>query len=814
MKSIYLFISAILISALALSQSEGDIIITEIMQNPNAVPDSDGEFFEIYNTTSSAIDINGWLIWDNGTNSHNISGSLIVPANGHIVLGVNANTASNGGIPVDYSYGDDIGLANADDELILSTPGGTEIDRVEWDDGATFPDPSGKSMNLDIDHYSYTANNDGGNWCESTTSIGSQFATPGADNTSCSAPCDLILGQVNAVCDDFTSGTDTYTVTIDFTEGGTSLYDMSATGGVIGGDNPSVVSSGTITITEVEEENDITFYIDNLAAGGSCNFTVEIESPVCIPANCTEVGSVIITEIMQNPDAVADEFGEWFELYNTTASDIDLQGWDIIDDDHTLFEEGFTFPNSLIIPAGEYIIIANNENGATNGGLPSPDYVYVYPGITLGNGTDGLTIQCSGTIIDAVIWDNGSTFPDPSGASMSLKVDHLNATDNDDGENWETAIYPYGDGDLGTPGCANDAPCCELLIGAVEASCDAITTEIDTYTVTIDFSNGATSTYDINTTSGTIGGDDPTNISNGTITITDIDEGVNITVTIDNSAVGGECNISKDILSPVCFPPDCETIGSVIFTEIMQNPAAVSDDMGEWFELFNTTDSDIDLQGWSIIDDNHTLSEEGFTFPNSTIIPAEGYLLIANNGDEATNGGLPTPSHVYVNGFPYLGNGTDGITIQCSGSIIDQVVWDDGDTFPDPSGASMSLKMDYLNGFDNDDGANWETVEFTYGDGDFGTPGGPNNEQISISENEVDGFSVYPNPVIDGVIQLKTSSSSEKEVSIYDIMGIQVYFSTISGVSSTIHLGDLNPGLYFIKVTESGKTSLRKLIIE
>jgi hypothetical protein len=814
MKKIYLLLTAVFISAISFGQVEGDIIITEIMQNPNAVADIDGEFFEVYNTTASPIDLNGWTITDNGSNSHTISGSLIVPANAYIVLGVNSDMATNGGIPVDYSYGQDIGLSNSDDELILSTPEGTEIDRVEYDGGPNFPDPSGKSMNLDIESFSYTANDDGGNWCESTTSIGGQYATPGAANSSCSAPCDLILEGVDAMCDGFTSGTDTYSVMIDFSEGASSSYDMSVTGGIIGGDDPSSVASGTITITGAEEGNDIVFSINNINAGGSCDFSVEINSPECIPANCAEVGSVIFTEIMQNPDAVSDNVGEWFELYNTTGEDIDLEGWNIIDDDHSLYEEGFTFPNSLIIPAHGYIIIANNANSATNGGLPTPDFVYEYPTITIGNGTDGLTIQCSGTIIDIVVWDGGATFPDPTGASMSLKVDNLNANDNDDGANWETAVFSYGDGDLGTPGCSNDAACCDLILGAVEVVCDAITINDDTYTATVAFTNGSTSTYETTTTSGTIGGDDPSSVASGTIIITGITEGTDIVVTVDNSAIGGECNLVAEITSPVCFPANCETVGSVIFTEIMQNPSSVGDDMGEWFELYNTTDSDIDLQGWDIIDDNHTLAEEGFTFPNSIIIPAGGYLLIANNGDEATNGGLPTPDFVYVNGFPFLGNGTDGITIQCSGSVIDEVIWDDGATFPDPSGASMSLKMEYLNGTDNDDGMNWETVEFIYGDGDFGTPGNANNEQISIKENEIEGLSIFPNPVIDGTIQLRSQSGSGKEIRIYDIYGKLIYETTITGTSAIINIGNLSSGIYLIKVMESSKTALRRLVVE
>jgi hypothetical protein len=462
MKKNYILLVALLISVMSFGQSAGDIIITEIMQNPNAVSDNVGEYFEVYNTTGSDIDMNGWTITDNGSNTHTISGSLIVPANDYVVLGNNSDTATNGNVPVDYSYGADIGLSNGDDELILTTGGGTEIDRVEWDGGPNFPDPSGKSMNLDISKYTYTDNDSGDNWCESTSPMGTQFGTAGAENTSCAVPCDLVLGDRDAVCDAVTEGVDTYTATLAFSGGGTSTYVINVTSGTISGDDPTNQADGVISVTGINEGTDVTITVDNLDVGGTCDLSVLITSPVCIPATCEPVGSIIFTEIMQNPAApINDSEGEWFELYNTTSNPIDLRGWSIVDDSHTLYQEGFVFETSLVIPAEGYMLIANNSDPVLNGGLPTPDYVYDYviSNLTLGNGTDGITLQCPlGTIVDSVIWDNGATFPDPSGASMSLDVAFLNSVDNDNGANWTTAVFPYGTSDpqqLGTPGGIN-----------------------------------------------------------------------------------------------------------------------------------------------------------------------------------------------------------------------------------------------------------------------------------------------------------------------------------------------------------------------
>ena len=119
------------------------------MQNPAAVADSAGEWFEVHNPGMQDVDIDSWTISDNGSDSHVIAngGPLIVPAGGYIVLGNNANAATNGGVTVAYAYSG-VFLANGDDELVLTRLDGGEADRVEWDGGPVWPDPNGASMAL------------------------------------------------------------------------------------------------------------------------------------------------------------------------------------------------------------------------------------------------------------------------------------------------------------------------------------------------------------------------------------------------------------------------------------------------------------------------------------------------------------------------------------------------------------------------------------------------------------------------------------------------------------------------------------------
>jgi lamin tail-like protein/flagellar hook capping protein FlgD len=178
----------------------GQVIISEIMQNPNDVTDASGEWFELYNSGGTTVDINGWTIKDAGTDSHviNNGGPLNITAGGFLVLGRNGDALTNGDVPVDYVYSG-ITLGNADDELVLLdnsiTP--VQIDSVAWDGGATFPDPTGASM---VYLASPSAdNNVGSNWGTATARepnfgmAGAEvdFGSPGSNGGDQQLPIEL-----------------------------------------------------------------------------------------------------------------------------------------------------------------------------------------------------------------------------------------------------------------------------------------------------------------------------------------------------------------------------------------------------------------------------------------------------------------------------------------------------------------------------------------------------------------------------------------------------------------------------------------------
>lgn len=161
----------------------GDIVITEIMFNPAAVPDSDGEWFELFNSSSTTtFNLTGLTIESINDDPVTIDSELTIGPNRFIVLGVNPMSGENGGIFLDYVYSG-IDLGNQEDGIYLKN-GNTVIDSVYYDQ--SFSQQVGASLNLDFFFLGASVNDNPFNWCPSTSQLATgDFATPRNVNEEC-----------------------------------------------------------------------------------------------------------------------------------------------------------------------------------------------------------------------------------------------------------------------------------------------------------------------------------------------------------------------------------------------------------------------------------------------------------------------------------------------------------------------------------------------------------------------------------------------------------------------------------------------------
>jgi len=160
------------------------------------------------------------------------------------------------------------------------------------------------------------------------------------------------------------------------------------------------------------------------------------------------VGDVLVSEIMAAPSAVGDAAGEWFELYNASARDVDLVGWTIEADDGDLI----TISSSLVVTDGGRVVLGVDADPAANGGV-TVDLAYSRSDLSLSDSGDSLRIVMGGGEVFGLAWDSAWTLE--AGASISLSSTAHSAADATSAEAWCPGFVPFGDGDLGTPGSAN-----------------------------------------------------------------------------------------------------------------------------------------------------------------------------------------------------------------------------------------------------------------------------------------------------------------------------------------------------------------------
>ena len=162
-------------------------------------------------------------------------------------------------------------------------------------------------------------------------------------------------------------------------------------------------------------------------------------------------GDLLIGELMVNPDRVQDPYGEYIEIENVSDSDYTLNGLVLTDDSGDWHQ--ITSDELIWLYPGELAVLALNGDEDENGGVVVD---YVYDGVVLENESDTLTLLAGDVVLDTVSWDDGKTFPDEVGASMTLDPEYYDPDSNDSGRFWCPAPEAWGVAtDLGSPGEAN-----------------------------------------------------------------------------------------------------------------------------------------------------------------------------------------------------------------------------------------------------------------------------------------------------------------------------------------------------------------------
>ncbi len=348
----------------------------------------------------------------------------------------------------------------------------------------------------------------------------------------------------------------------------------------------------------------------------------------------------------------------------------------------------------------------------------------------------------------------------------------------------------------------SDCGTCDITLGSESYSCATNTDgdDNDNVTIMIPYTGVEGTITSVTTTSGgTVAGDDPSTVTDGTIEITGLMEGDAWDLTIN----GGDCDgttISGTVPSDQCDPV------YLVINEILADPDATNGDANgdstvetsqdEFVEIYNTDASSIDISGYILADGN----SDRHVFPASTVIPAGGFIVVFGGG---TPTGFSVLTQTASTGALGLNNGGDSVILKDDvGTVLIT------ESYGSEGGNNQSLGRE-----PDFSGAFVQHSTITNADPYF-SPGAENvGSSLSVVKNDIEGFAIYPNPVNNGEFMMNSLSNMERSVQIYDLLGKQVYAKNVLP-NETVKVMNLNSGVYILKVIEEGKTASRKLVIQ
>lgn len=705
----------------------GDIVVAEVLANPEASEEGDGEWLELY--VGADIDLNGVALGTDptGVEAEPVASNECVPvaAGTRLVFAASDDPTLNGGLPqVDQPLG--FSLRNSDGQVVVSYAGEV-LDVLAYGTA-----PTGAAVNLDPSYHTPEDNDDPRYLCAATTPFGAgDLGTPGQANVACDIPAPE--GQ----CLDADG----------------SFRDVVAP------------APGDLVVTEVmanpeaaAEEGDSewlelqalgTFDLNGLHLG-----TVEgevrdtIESAACLPMQPGD-HAVIAREadpaINGGLPQVDATFG--FSLVNsngvlwvgTDQATVDLVGWASVPAgaarslDPSAADPQANDDEAAWCPA----ITAYGDGDLGTPGADNPSCGTVPTGTCLDGGVErDVVIPQLGDLVITEWMADPSIVADAEGewfeilATASVDLNGLQLA-NDAALTdaslpaggdclavaaGEYAVVARGDDPLvngglppvvGTFGFGLTNSGGALYVGLGGEVLDAVTWATST--------PGAATTVDPSA-EDPVGNDDPANACTAT---TPFSGGLGTPGAQGPACGGGMAGdgmcLDGGVARPIVYP----TAGQLVLNEWMPNPDVVSDTNGEWFELYVGAAVDLNELQLSRFTAGAFQLETTLAAADCLTVPAGSYVVFAKSLDPLVNGALPVADFAFA--FS-LNNTSSGLAVGVADVHLDEVQWA-GST----AGAATSLDPAAQTTAGNDVAGNLCPATDPYGPGDnSGTPGAAN----------------------------------------------------------------------------------------
>ena len=386
---------------------------------------------------------------------------------------------------------------------------------------------------------------------------------------------------------------------------------------------------------------------------------------------------------------------------------------------------------------------------------------------------------------------------------------------------------------------------CDLYVDTISSTCDSNTSEdTDTYTTTFDYTGGGTTNYTIDTGGvGTVSGDDPSTVAEGTIVVSGVAENTDFVVTFTGDSSNSSCDFTRSISSPNCNP----SLG-LPYNDSFDYPDGSLISSSNW-NNFSGTEGDLLVTEGKVLVQHGTPSEDaGVSFGAVEGVLYYAFDFSVNNPGEPISGGDYEYFAMFKDdGFSYRAR-IDIVTANNEGSDFTLGISSTGGTadtiWPDDLSFDTTYRVTVKYDQDQNIAQLWvnassETDASILGD-DESDPGTSITQfglrQSDSSQNEgilIDNLSIsqtfsetlstdqilssnqtiglYPNPTNKGFVNITTNVSGQITVDVYDILGKVIISSKIN--NNRLDVSNLKAGMYVIKIKQNDIITTKKLII-
>ncbi len=245
---------------------------------------------------------------------------------------------------------------------------------------------------------------------------------------------------------------------------------------------------------------------------------------------------------------------------------------------------------------------------------------------------------------------------------------------------------------------------------------------------------------------------------------------------------------------------------------LASNTKGFPDEAGEfedWIELYNSSDTSIDIAGYSLSDKPNDLYK--WQFPANTVVPAKGFIVVFADEDQEQG-----PLHT---NFKLAKSGETISILDAQGKVLDEVTYSNQET-----DKSFARVTDGTGAFEqstvNTPGASNVLVT---------APNVLNNNPDSVAVisssqevlNRPTSFRIYPNPVRGNTVQVsfKLAAPTSLRLLDYDLLGRSSHLSSLQSYSAGEHRVELTisgiaNGLHrLVMVDEYGNTESEAYLV-